>query len=94
MLIEDANDTLDLLPPFDECNYDNCECEYEAVSPAEVPKGAKAAEWNDPEKQAKLKTRKSSPVSVKTTSSGSGCAIVIVACIMLSAVGWLLETAM
>jgi hypothetical protein len=94
VLIEDANDTPDLLPPFDECNYDTCECEYDAVSPNEVPKGAKVAEWNDPAQQAKLKTRKSSPVAVKSTQSQTGCATTILFCIILFSAGRWLETAM
>ena len=76
--IEDANDTPDLLPPFDECRHDTCECEYEPVSPSEVPKGTKIAEWSDPEKQAKQKTRSTSPVSIDRKAKGSGCAGVLV----------------
>jgi len=92
--IEDANDTPDLLPPFDECGHDTCECDYEPVSPNEVPKGTKIAEWSDPKKQAKLKTRSTSPVSIDRKSKGSGCAGVLLMLVSFATMAWLLTNAM
>lgn len=92
--IEDANDTPDLLPPFDQCRYDTCECNYESVSPSEVPKGTKIAEWNDPVKQAKLKTRSASPASLVRGSKGGGCAGVLLTAASFLTVAWLLINAM
>lgn len=94
VMIEDANDTPELLPPFDECHHDTCECDYDPVSPNEVPKGTKLAEWSDPEKQGKLKTRSSSPVSAQNKGNRSGCAGVLLAAFSFVTLIWLLKNAM
>ena len=65
VLIEDAFDAPEFLPPYPECNQETCECTYEPVSQHEVPKGTKFAEFEDPKQQAKLKTRASSPFGAK-----------------------------
>lgn len=70
VLIEDAFDTPELLPPYDECRHDSCECSFQAVSAEEVPRDAKIAEWAAPEDQARLKTR-------AKRSGKSGCAPVL-----------------
>lgn len=92
--IEDANDTPELLPPFDECRHDTCECDYEPVSPNEVPKGTKIAEWSDPAKQAKLKTRSSSPVSIDRRSKRGRCAGVLLMAASLATFAWFVIGAM
>lgn len=92
--IEDANDTPELLPPFDGCRHDTCECEYEPVSPNEVPKGTRIAEWSAPEKLAKLKTRSTSAVSIERKSKGSGCAGVLLMAVLFATGAWLLVNAM
>lgn len=94
VLIEDAYDTPDLLPPFDECRHDTCECDYESVSPNEVPRGTRTAEWADPEKAKKLRTRSTSSISTNRKSSGSGCAGVVLRVICLATVAWWLTNAM
>lgn len=92
VLIEDANDTPELLPPFDGCRHDTCECDYVPVSPYEVPEGTKIAEWSDPEKKAKLKTRLTSPVSTQNKPSGSGCAgVLLAACAFVALIGFLMN---
>jgi hypothetical protein len=44
VMLEDAKENPDMLPPYDECQRDTCECEYESVSASEVPKGTRVAE--------------------------------------------------
>lgn len=36
--IEDAFDAPELLPPYETCSYESCECDYQVVSPSEVPR--------------------------------------------------------
>lgn len=68
VLIEDAAKSVELLPPFDECRHDTCECEYEPVSANEVPRKTRIAQFSDPKKQA-------SPNSPATSrSNNEGCA--------------------
>ena len=79
VLIEDANDTPELLPPYDECREESCECEYEPVTPAEVKKlKLRIAEWGDSKAQAKLKTRHESPQSSLVKAKSSGCLVMVV----------------
>lgn len=42
--LEDAKANPDMLPPYDCCRYDTCECDYEPVSADEVPKRTRVAE--------------------------------------------------
>jgi hypothetical protein len=91
--IEDAYDSPDLLPPFDACRHETCECDYEPVSPNEVPKGTKIAEWSDPEKQAKLKTRLTSLVPTGRSPKRSGCAGVLLVAVLFAFVVSLLTNA-
>ncbi|MFW6119232.1 MAG: hypothetical protein ACOC7S_02760 [Planctomycetota bacterium] len=44
VLLEDAQAHPDMLPPYEECRHDSCECEYELVTRGDVPKGAHVAE--------------------------------------------------
>ncbi len=43
--LEDARAKPNMLPPYDGCRYDTCQCEYEPVSADEVPKRTRVAEW-------------------------------------------------
>lgn len=90
--LEDANDTPELLPPFDGCRHDTCECDYESVSPDEVPRGTRIAEWRNPEKQATLTTRSSSPVSIERRSK-AGCAGVLLMSAVFAFGAWLMANA-
>ncbi len=42
--LEDAKANPDMLPPYDGCRHDTCECEYEPVSADMVPKRTRVAE--------------------------------------------------
>jgi hypothetical protein len=53
VLAEDAKANPDLLPPYDECRHDTCECEYELVSAHEVPRGTRVAEIVGQERKRK-----------------------------------------
>jgi hypothetical protein len=44
VMLEDARENPDMLPPYAGCQQDTCECEYEPVSASEVPKGTRVAE--------------------------------------------------
>jgi hypothetical protein len=88
VLIEDAYDNPDLLPPFDECKHDTCECEYTTVMADEVNKGMQVAEFRDPAMQAKLTTRKKSPVGIESRKKSVGClSVVIVVVVLIAALG-------
>jgi hypothetical protein len=80
VLIEDAFDTPELLPPFDDCRHDTCECEYTPVSSHEMPRGTRVAEFVDPKIKAKQTTRRTLPVS---SQKKSGCASVLLLCMVL-----------
>lgn len=88
VLIEDAHNAIELLPPYESCRHDTCECEYEPVSAHEVPKGTRVAEFVEPEKQAMLE--KSRHVATKRASNKSGCLGAILGIIAVAAVlfGW------
>ncbi len=92
VLIEDACDTPDFLPPYDECRHDSCECEYDSVTAKEVPRKTRIAEWEDPAKRAKLKTRNKSPVSIQKKKAGcatlvmSACAFAASVCAILAVI--------
>lgn len=88
VLIEDAYDNPDLLPPFDECKHDSCECEFTPVMEDEVKKGTRIAEFSDPAIQAKLTTRKKSPVSIQSKKKSSGCMSVFVILVACVAIGY------
>lgn len=83
VLIEDAYDMPDMLPPYEECKHDSCECEFEAVMANEVKRGTRVAEFEDPKVQAKLTTHKTSPVS---TQKKSGCLGVVLSLIVVMVV--------
>ncbi len=85
VLIEDAYDNLDLLPPFEECKHDLCECEFTAVMHGEVKKGTRVAEFNDSRLQAKLTTRRTSPVGIESRKKSGGCLSVVVVGLLLLA---------
>lgn len=55
VVLEDAKANPDLLPPYDGCLHNACECEYEPVSAAEVPRRTRVAEWigNTPKQKRK-----------------------------------------
>lgn len=72
--IEDAASTPGLLPPYDDCRHDTCECDFQPVSPGEVPKGTRVAEWSDPTKQAKLVSNSQSKAQSGQKKKTSGCA--------------------
>lgn len=85
VLIEDAFDNLDLLPPFDQCRHDTCNCDYTPARHGEVQGGTRVAQFSDPTVQAKLTTRKTSTVGIEHRKKSTGCASVLVVCIMLIA---------
>ena len=70
VLIKDAHDMPDMLPPFEESRHDSCECEFEPVMASKVKKRTRIAGFSDPKVQAKLTTRKNSPVSTQKGKSG------------------------
>jgi hypothetical protein len=69
-LIEDAYDAPDLLPPYGGCNYDTCKCEYTRVMADDGGRARIVLEFNNPELNAKLVTRRSSPVGWERSSRG------------------------
>lgn len=85
VLIEDAYDNPDLLPPFEECKHDLCECEFSAVMHGEVKKGTRVAEFSDPAMQAKLTTRKTSSVGIEKQKKSAGCLSVVIVVLLLFA---------
>lgn len=42
--LEDAKANPHLLPPYDQCRHETCECEYEPVSSHELPRATRVAE--------------------------------------------------
>lgn len=44
VLLEDAKTNPDMLPPYDGCCHDTCECEYKPVTADRVPKRTRVAE--------------------------------------------------
>lgn len=85
VLVEDAYDNPDLLPPFEECRHDHCECEFTTVMADEVKKGTRVAEFSDPTMQAKLTTRKTSAVGIEHRKRSPGCLSVIIVVLLLFA---------
>jgi len=85
VLIEDAFDNPDLLPPFENCKHDTCECDYTPARHGEVKGRTKVAQFSDPNIQAKLTTRKTSSVGIEHRKKSSGCASVLIICIVLIA---------
>lgn len=64
VLLEDAYDYPSLLPPYEDCDHDACECEYEdAYSP--LTKGTRIFEAKEWAIVAKLKTNRHYPLSYK-----------------------------
>ena len=49
---------------------DSCECEYQIVSPSEVPRGTRLAKANAAAITSKLKTRANSEADSKPKTSG------------------------
>lgn len=84
VLIEDAYDNPDLLPPFADCKHDSCECEYIIMMADEVKKGTRIAEFSDKATQAKLTTRKTSPVGIANRKKSAGCAPVLLLLLVLA----------
>ena len=70
ILIEDVYDEPDLLPPYVGCKFDTCDCEYTRVMSDEGGKVRIVLEFGNPELQAKLKTRRTSPVGYERGSHG------------------------
>ncbi len=68
--VEDAFDAPELLPPYETCRFDSCECEYRAVSSSEVPKGTQVAEAHAAEITSKLKTRASKTAALMANPRG------------------------
>jgi hypothetical protein len=81
VLLEDAYDTPELLPPYDECRHDTCECEYTPVKANEVPKKTRVTVSTNAATQAKQKTRRASPVALQKKS---GCASVLFALFLVA----------
>jgi len=50
--LEDAKASPELLPPYDGCNHDTCECEYNEVGPGEVPRGTRVAQFSSPSRRS------------------------------------------
>lgn len=71
VLLEDAFDSPSLLPPYHSCPTDSCDCRFVAVAAQQLPQGVRWAQWPDPEKQAKLTTRLTSPYSSVTMNRGA-----------------------
>lgn len=69
-LIEDVYDEPDLLPPYEGCEYDTCECEYTRVMTDDGGTARIVLEFGNPELQAKLITRNTSAVGFERTSFG------------------------
>ncbi len=82
--IEDAAAAPGLLPPYDECRHDTCECDFQSVSPSEVPKGTRVAEWSDPAKQAKLQSVSHSNAQSAQKRKKSGCAGLLLLCFSIA----------
>ena len=47
---EDAIKSIELLPPYEECRHDTCECEFDPVSENEIPRGTRIAQFADSKK--------------------------------------------
>ncbi|MEX2172318.1 MAG: hypothetical protein WD851_23560 [Pirellulales bacterium] len=84
VLIEDAFDNPELLPPFDECRHDSCECDFSSVMGDEAPRRLRIIESSDKSARSKLVTRQNSPYAAKGKTSG--CASVLGVCFLLIAV--------
>jgi len=69
-LIEDVYDEPDLLPPYEGCRYETCECTYRRATSARRKKARIVLEFGNAELQAKLTTRYKSPVGFEHTSAG------------------------
>lgn len=90
VLLEDAYDTPDLLPPYNECHHDTCKCDFDPIMAGEVPKGTRVAEWEDPGQRAKIATREKRKVS--TQKGKGGCALLVAAGVGLAGcLGFLLH---
>lgn len=69
-LIEDVYDEPDLLPPYEGCRHDICECTYTPATADQREKARIILEFGDSELQAKLTTRNTSPVGFEHSSQG------------------------
>ena len=74
ILLEDAKKHPDMLPPYDECRYNSCECDYDSVGAHEVPKETRVAQLaSDPETGGRAQK-----------TGGNGCAsVILIACLFL-----------
>jgi hypothetical protein len=72
--IEDACKTPEMLPPFDSCHHETCECEYDLVSQSEVPKGTLIAELDGDKQNTKTNPISHSTPKTRQKTKGSGCA--------------------
>jgi len=66
---EDAKADLGLLPPYDTCREETCECDIDPVDVGDVPKGTRIAE--------RVLEQESGPVRVRKKRSKSGCMTVL-----------------
>ena len=65
VLLEDAYDAPEVLPPFDTCRHDACECEVELeLNDSITSPHVKIVDIIDPDLASKLKTRANSPQSI------------------------------
>ena len=69
-LIEDVYDEPDLLPPYDGCKHDACECKYTPATADQKRKARIVLKFDSLELQAKLITRTKSPVGFEHSSAG------------------------
>lgn len=84
---EDAIKSVELLPPYEECRHDTCECEFDPVSSNEMPRGTRIAQFVDSNA-----TRLPSPK--KNTQSKRGCATSLMAlvCVVAVVCTWIQST--
>ena len=86
VLIDDAVNAIDLLPPYDECRHNTCECDFEPVTAQEVPKKARVAELVNPVRQAKVVRSRTVSAHAKNQS---GCTVVLAAFGFVALIGFL-----
>ena len=71
---EEAIKSIELLPPYEECRHDTCECGFDPVSENEIPQGTRIAQFVDAKKPQFVDTKKPQLDSTKKlTESKSGC---------------------
>jgi hypothetical protein len=75
--IEDANKSPEMLPPYDSCRHESCECQYDLVSQSEVPKGTRIAELSGSKPDANTGRLSNSIPRTRQKTKGSGCITVL-----------------